>query len=100
MSVDNSDLSITNKMAPGPEHRQELLVTDKSTESRTVEISSETNGETNVSSDILNISGNEPVDDIPSPQSIPCNIVGDNKQVRLCFSIWTEIFSDFKTFFI
>ncbi|XP_033216058.1 uncharacterized protein LOC117172348 isoform X3 [Belonocnema kinseyi] len=77
MSVD-SELSITIKMAPGPEHRQETLATDKNTD-RVVEVSSEANGETIVRSDVLNNSGTEPVDGIPSPQSIPVS-QGDNKQ--------------------
>ena len=81
MSVD-SELSITIKMAPGPEHRQETLAADKNTD-RVVEVSSEANGETIVGSDVLNNSGTEPVDSIPSPQSIPVS-QGDNKQVRLC----------------
>lgn len=81
VSVD-SELSISIKMAPGPEHRQESLTTDKNTDNRVVQITNESNGDGNVIVDVLNNSSTESADGISNPQSIPVHSLAD-KQVRL-----------------
>lgn len=91
MSTADITLSVSVKMAPGPEHRQEPIAPDKSAENNNSEISNERDNiensvivvETlsNQSSNTECASTNTNINSDSTTQSVPTCITSDNKQV-------------------
>lgn len=90
MSTADITLSISIKMAPGPEHRQEPVAPDKSAENNNREISNERAIEnlvvgvetvSNQNSNTECASTNTDTNSDSTTQSVPTCITSDNKQV-------------------
>lgn len=91
MSTADITLSVSVKMAPGPEHRQESIAPDKSAENNNSEISNERDNiensvivvETvsNQSSNTECASTNTDINSDSTTQSVSTCITSDNKQV-------------------
>ncbi|XP_076181830.1 twenty-four isoform X2 [Ptiloglossa arizonensis] len=89
MSTADTALSISIKMAPGPEHRQEPVAPDKTVENNRSEISNERDVEnlvisvetsSNQSSSAESASTNTDINSDPTSQSAPTSVTYDNKQ--------------------